>query len=444
MLSTLPLGRATRLLSATVITAVCVGMVPADPGQHVLGLAFPLALSAYAQSNSISDKNVYPEPPLPSLTAAGSKVVDPTFDTTILRLTDSGDSTTDCSTTYANKPLLNYNSTRIAANCRVGSKRFKIWDFNPTTMVRSNPRIQANPPSGMQEYGAIWSHTNASKFYSCANKAIYEVTVPVGASTTFTNTIVRNFAADFTGTSCTQLSMSDNDDVFAFHTSGGAFIAYKRSTNTILLNVQGSPGSGTQLDEVEIDKSGRYLVVCCDPSHVYDLQATPSITNTVITAQDSHHRAMGSGIMVNTGSSSNLVRRSLATPNTVTTILTGWSYSTTQDHFAMSGSDSWLMACRYRTNAEAVVKAYDNECLEVSTTGNGAVRRHVHHRSNVLNNDYEAQPKGSVSDDGRFIAFTSNWGNANGRRDLYIAKIIQSSTSSDVSPPAVPTNFRIQ
>jgi hypothetical protein len=393
----------------------------------------------------LTDTNVHTAPTQPpALATAGAIATDPTFGTKILRVTDGDDSTGDCGTMYSNKPATNSNNTKIMARCLVGYSRAKVWDFNAATLTHSNGRIQANPPSGFQEYDIQWSHLSPDKYYGCGNKVLYEITIPAGTSTTFKNTIVRNFAADFTGTNCTQISMSEDDDVFAFRTNGGAFIAYKRSTDTILLNVQGSPGSGTVLDEVEIDKSGRYLVVCCKPSHVYDLQATP-ITNTTITNKDFVHRAMGNGIVVSGGGSGNLVKRNLATPNIVTTILgSGWSYSTRQDHFSLNGSDQWFMGCRYRTNAEPVAIAFDNECVEVSTTGNQAVRRHLHHRSTILNNDYNAQPKGSVSYDGRFLAFTSNWENANGRMDMYIAQVLQVSGSGDVTSPSAPTNLRVQ
>lgn len=392
----------------------------------------------------LTDTSVHTEPTLPLLATANAIRTDPTFGSTILRLTDSGDSSTNCSTTYSNASLLNSNNTKIAALCTAGYNRFKIWDFNAGTMTRSNGRIQANPPSGFQEYGVQWSHTVYNKFYGVGGKTLYEITIPDGGSTTWTNTAIRDFTGVISGSTITQMSMSANNDVFAFHYTSppsSGFVAYKRSTNTVLLHVVG--GGGSSLDEVEIDKSGRYLVVCCSPSRVYDLQATP-ITNATITNNDFFHRAMGSGFVISHGSSNNLIKRSLATPNTVTTILSsGWSYSNTQDHYSLTGSDNWMMSCRYSTNGQTVEKVFDQECAEISTTGNGQVRRHVHHRSEVMSNDYASQPKGSVSFDGQFIAFTSNWGNPNGRRDVYIVKL-PSSGSGDSTPPATPVNLRVQ
>lgn len=397
----------------------------------------------------LTDISVHTEPTPPLLATAGAISTDPTFGAPIIRLTDSGDSSSDCAVIYSNSSAVNRDSTKIAALCTVGYNRFKVWDFDAGTMTRSNGRIQSNSPAGFQDYGAQWSRTTSNKFYGCAGRVVYETTIQNGASTTWTNTVVRDFAAEIGGVSsdyCTQLSLSDNDNVFAFHyvkASGGiGFIAYNRSTNTILLHVtSGSAiGGGTVLDEVEIDKSGRYLVVCCTPSHVYDLQATP-ITNTTVTTEDFVHRGMGNATVISGCSNSRLCKRNLATPNSVIYLLFA-SRVNTDFHLSMRGSESWVMTCRFTTNGQNVVNPYDNECLEVSTTGNGAVRRHVHNRSNVWGGDYSAQPKGNVSQDGQFIAWTSNWNgtSTSTRNDVYVAKIVQ----TDSTPPSPPTAFRAQ
>ncbi|HEX7318509.1 MAG TPA: hypothetical protein VF297_31670, partial [Pyrinomonadaceae bacterium] len=56
----------------------------------------------------------------------------------------------------------------------------------------------------------------------------------------------------------------------------------------------------------------------------------------------------------------------------------------------------------------------------------GRVRRLLHTRSRVDNRTetggYWAMPKATVSRDGRFVAYTSNW-EGSGRYDLFVAKI---------------------
>lgn len=394
----------------------------------------------------LSDVNVHSMPAAPpSLPTAGSIATDPTFGTTILRVTDSNDSPSSCINDYSNEPPLNINNTKIRAICNVGYKRFKVWDFNAATMTRSNGRIQANQPLGLREYEAQWSRTSPNKFYAVGLKVLYEITIPDGTSTTWTNTLIRDFGPDVVGSYITQMSVSDNDDVFAFHyvndgVSTG-YIAYRRSTNTILLNVS---DEGT-INEVEIDKSGRYLVSLKDsgPLHVWDLQDTP-IRTTVTPELFFNHRAMGKGIVGSSCNTRRLCVRNLATPTVVMTFLlptNSWSYATQQDHFAMpGGNDDWIVGTRFHINGGSVANAFDNEIVQIATDGSNRVRRIAHHWSVVIDNNYDAQPRASVSRDGNFVAFTSNWGNPSGRRDLYLVRV-QPTATPDTTPPAPPSNI---
>ncbi len=387
----------------------------------------------------LTDTAVHPQPAAPSLPTAGSKATDPVFGSTILRVTDAGDGSGDCMTFYSNMPSLNVNNTKIAAQCRVvGPKRLKVWDFNATTMTRSNGRIQSNEPPGAQVYFTQWSRTTSNKFTICAQMNLFEVTIPTGTSTVWTNKILHNFAADFPGaTYVTQHSVSNNDDVFAVMSDTGGYAVWKRSTNSILFKVINEPN----LDEVEIDKSGRYLVVRRYGSTVvWDLQTGPANTQLSPTLAFSH-RAMGNKIV---GSSCNYRRlcvRNLATPNSVSFLLPrdSWAYYTQDDHFAMpSGSDAWMVASRYSPSGGSVLQAFDNEIVQIATDGSNRVRRIAHHRSVVVNDNYDSTPKASVSRNGNFITFTSNWGNPSGRRDLYLVRV-QSPTTTTL---AAPTNVR--
>jgi hypothetical protein len=412
------------------------------------------AIPAFAY---LTDKNVHTEPTAPILAAAGATATDPIYGSTIMRLTDGGDAAAPgCKVVYSNSPALNVNNTKVAAIC--ASSNVKIWDFNPTTMTRSNGRVQSNDIANFQDYGMQWSRTTYNKFYACARGVLYEKTIPDGTSTTWTNTIVHDFTtligaqASASNDYCTQVSISSNDDIFGMHyilndgtaDESSGYLAYKRSTNTVLLHVVGG------VNEVEIDKSGRYLVKCCGPVLVWDLQATPSPTSTTVTNQPWNHRALGNGISVDGGTGGgSLFKRNLSTPNTVTTLLTGWSYSNgRQDHFSITGSDARMMSCRYFQNYTTVSAPYDQECLEINTNGDTGVRRHVHNRARVYtaqNGDLadDAQPHGNVSMDGQFIAWTSNWDGANvsARNDVYIARI---TPVVDTTPPAAPTGLTVQ
>ena len=69
---------------------------------------------------------------------------------------------------------------------------------------------------------------------------------------------------------------------------------------------------------------------------------------------------------------------------------------------------------------------YADEILQVSLDGSERIRRICHTRCAIDNHTnttgYWATPKPTISRDGRFIAFTSNW-EKSGRYDLFIARI---------------------
>ena len=194
------------------------------------------------------------------------------------------------------------------------------------------------------------------------------------------------------------------------------------------------------IDEVEIDKSGRYLTALKNSGDmdVWDLQAGPTSTQVTPTLTF-NHRAMGNGTVAGSCNVRRQCVRNLATPNSVNFLLPAdsWSYSTQSDHFSRIGPDAWITASRFSPTSGPVLKAFDNEIVQAATDGSTRVQRIAHHRS------VKVAPRASVSRDGKFIAFTSNWGNPSGRTDLYLAQI-QSSTGTASTALAAPTGVTVQ
>ncbi|MBS0154452.1 MAG: WD40 repeat domain-containing protein [Nitrospira sp.] len=401
-----------------------------------------VALGPFPSWAFLTDDAVHLEPPAPSLPTAGSTATDPVFGSKILRVTDKLDGS-ECQIFYSNMPALNVNNTKVAAMCRLGYMRTKVWDFNAETMTISNGRLQSNEPTGAQGYFTQWSRITPNKFTICAQTKLIEVTIPDGSSTTWTNTTLHDFSTDFPGVSyVTQHSVSSDDDVFAVMSNTGGYAVWKRSTNSILLKVTNE----TNLNEVEIDKSGHYLVALQNDTtlHVWNLQAGP--TETKVTVQPFNHRAMGNGIVGSGCETRRLCVRKLATPNSVTSLLPAdsWSYATQQDHFSMPGdSDAWMIASRYSLTGGLARHTFDNEIVQIAMDGSSQVRRIAHHHSVIANNNYAAHPKASGNHDGSFIAFTSNWGQVDGRRDLYLVRV-QPITATDLIPPTPPKTLGVR
>lgn len=380
----------------------------------------------------LTDTDIHTEPTLPSLGAAGSEITDPTFGTRILRVTDAT-TTPDVGSwkgalnAYSTQQSFNYNSTKVGFLVVSGYSRMKFFDFDPDNFsVNTTGSILASPPAGLQEYGMCWSNTNANLIYGVGNYSLYEINVSTGSSTT-----VKTFTGlGHTGGNVTQMNMSADDDVFAMRLENGTgdgYIFYKRSTDTVLKMAT----SVALMDEVEVDKSGQYgLIVYTsgNGAEVWDLTGTPAQIGADLTGNNAfNHRDTGSGgIFTHRPANTSLGYRTCAAPTTITDLLpnmtSGWSYSTTQDHFSMQAdNDLWALASRYRSNGAGVVKAFDNEIVQIATDGSNRVRRIAHHRS--VFNDYYDSPFASISKDGRFINFSSNWGSASGRHDGFIVKI---------------------
>lgn len=369
-----------------------------------------------------TDFGVYKEPALPSLPSSGSKIVDPTFGTTILRLTDGRDGSTDAMVGYSNLPSFNKDNTYVMAVEQLGQKRAKFYTFDPVSFSSGSGFVLSKPPSGLQEYGLIWSGVNRQVTFGVGQNKIWQVDVSTQQST-----LVKDLTSYGAGGYLTQMSKSLNDDVFGASVVNGSgstvgYIVYKRSTDTVLLR-----NTVSNLDEVQVDKSGRYFIAVYKDGHdeIWDLQAGPKLTATLSGSAGFKHRDTGFGSAFTSYSGNSLGFRQLSSPTTVKALVPGyWGYSANnqQDHFSLlADNEGWGLASRYSTTGSGVAKTFDNEIVLVATNGSNQVRRLAHHRSVV--NDYYDQPKANISRDGQFIAFTSNWGNASGRRDVYIVKV---------------------
>jgi len=110
----------------------------------------------------------------------------------------------------------------------------------------------------------------------------------------------------------------------------------------------------------------------------------------------------------------------LATPHQFKALIgfgTDWSQA---NHLSMlADNESWCVISNF-TAAKGPVGPFRNEIFQVATDGSQRVRRFAHHHS--VYRDYWDTPRADISRDGKFIAFTSNWGSTT-RRDVFIIKV---------------------
>jgi hypothetical protein len=87
---------------------------------------------------------------------------------------------------------------------------------------------------------------------------------------------------------------------------------------------------------------------------------------------------------------------------------------------------------------EHINHVLEGEVVQVAMDGSGRVRRLFHHRS-VFQKYYDT-PRANISRDGRFVAFSSNWGVADGRHDMFIARIPPAPAAT--AKPTLPAASR--
>ena len=426
------------------------------PFHYKFKVFFALALTLAALSGAATfaqgtlgiktDLSVYAPGALPALPAAGGKLVDPTFGTEIMRVTDERDGAGGAGTSYSYWPTFNADNTRllVMGAGEVGGADIGIYDFDPVNFrlgaKQTLPLL--NGSSYPSTFDLIWSHTEPDILYGHVGAAVWRYNVRSRSYSLAFDLAARLPAGYY----FTQASMSSDGDVFActlqqagtWTTVG--YMAYRRSTDKIIFQ------NAEVIDEVRVDKSGGYLLVATNESgpgkhEVRIVNLTTGQTQN-LTDDAPHHAPMhydvGTGMAV--GNANYLVgitARRLATSYDFNKIL-DLSGERNYGGFHLSmlaDNEAWALVSFYTEHVNGVMQG---EVVQVATDGSGGVRRLFHHRS-VFESYYDT-PRANISRDGRFVAFSSNWGVRGGRHDMFIARITPAPARS--VKPALPAAAR--
>lgn len=374
--------------------------------------------------SSITDNNIYPTPPPPKLPAAGGTIVDPTFDTTIMRLTDARDGRNN-QVSYSYWPSFNKDSTYLWIT---SDDTTYLYYFDPKNFkVISKRRLFQFLPSGVSPIteDMIWSSKTPNLLYFHDGKRLWGYNVD-----TSTYMPIKDFRGPLPSTRLWQMSKSDDDNVFAFTLKNSnynviGYIAWKRNDDSIIRKDRDT------LDEVKVDKTGRYLLVKTGISgkgaiegQVLNLQ-TGAIDNLTDDEPDYNpgHSDMGMGYVIGHDNWLNRVlRRDLSKPHSFISIFE-WPDWTQDNHYSLlSENEDWMLISSFGKGGTEASGPFWNEVFLVATDGSKRVRHLAHHQSIVR--DYEDSPRANISRDGRFAVLTSNWGMM-GRRDVFIIQIPQ-------------------
>lgn len=395
---------------------------------------------------------VYPKPPLPALPRAGGKFRDPTFGTEIMRATDERDDKIGVSTFYSRWPTFNCDNTYILA--RKDSGVALIKRFDPQTFS-VGPGFQPGPVSvpgkgevSLNFESATWHPTNPNLIYCNTGYRDGGMNLYTYNVATRRYTLVKDFGSlggpdDYLW----RMTMSTDGDVFAWNQyrigrgdeNPIYFIVWRKSTDQVLYRM---PTKGI-LDKVSLDKSGQYAAIAykttqADTSYaIYLTVATGHIETVKWNPSDSPsgHGAMGTGLYAGFDNWACGINRrwlnKVHAPQTIFRIaddhgVADWSNDM---HAALlPDNEDWITVGTYRDPSSPLPSrgAFQDEIFQVALDGSGRVRRICHTRSSIDNKTdttgYWAIPKPTISTDGRFIAFSSNW-EKSGRYDLYIARV---------------------
>lgn len=425
-----------------------------------------------------TDRRVYPETALKSLPRAGGKFNDPTFGTLIMRATDEKDyPAPGCGTWYSQWPTFNSDNTRLLIRCGV-SGDMKIKAFDPITFTLGPTlRTQATITNGhsLQWQGATWSRSDPDLMF--VNAAYYNPDYPTVSGmklysyrpSSNTVTLIKDFTSLAPGKPDylfeMHIAQDGKDDLFTFmqYRIGWAdnplyFIVWRRSSDKVLQHILNSK---IDANAAAPDKSGRWIWFALNKTQsdgarhkILDLQTNTWQTIYWKANDDSpSHGDAGTGTNVGKGNfSGGFNFRSLSNPHKSSILfdfkdangVLDWS---NDQHTSLYADDeSWVTIGLYDESDAHDTGAFENEIMQIAMDGSQRIRRLFHHRSRIDSKTettgYWAVPKPTISKDGKFIAFTSNWGNS-GRYDLFIAKIDPAPRLSNIArtPPSAPSSL---
>ncbi len=398
-----------------------------------------------------SSRAVYPKPPLPTLPRAGGTFLDPTFGTEIMRTTDERDDKTGASTYYSHWPTFNCNNSRILVRTASGNALIKSFDPETFTIGASFRPDFLNVPGlgrvAVNFEGAIWHPTNPDLLYCFTGYR-------GGGMSLFTyNVVTRRYALvkDFSSLGgpddyLLAMSMSSDGDTFAWSQmrvdsdyNPIYYIVWRKSSDRVIFHAP----MNHIINKVRLDKSGQFLdlvYASIQPDKTAGAFLTLATRQVEILKWNSAdsppgHGDLGTGFIAGWDNwECGINVRSLKNvhaPKTVfrfTDARGVWDWTNGVHGTMLADNEDWITLGTFDDPSTSLPRTgvFKDEIFQVALDGSGRVRRICHTRSAIDQKTdttgYWAMPKPTISRDGRFIAFTSNW-EKSGRYDVFIARI---------------------
>jgi len=404
---------------------------------------------------SLSDHTIKPKPAPPALGPAGYRFTDPTFGSPMWRVTDA--------TTSEGRPIRVPSSAHATAWNSTGTKFYGVNDGGGTIVFNFDganvTRTAASVPSQIEP-----SFSLVDPFVIYGGQHL-STSHKIRAWRLDTNTVtdVLDFESAYPtlplrDTYIGGVLLADGD-ILATHFGGKGidqhvFVHHSRAG---LLDVR---GRGWFIHAISIDRTGRWVLVypavdpntgrlpgCPGPTCVAQVWIWDTQTRGLapMTEHPAGHGAMGYGQFVNqdcctsgTWDASQWQIRNLATPTQTRDLIPA---VLTPQHVYDSEHTNWraarqdanvpIVSASYRfgdglSQAWYPWRAWDEEIIAIATDGSGNVWRFAHHQSLACTSagcDFWSEPMLNCAPDGRHCAFTSNWGHAGGRQDIFLVEL---------------------
>jgi hypothetical protein len=440
---------------------------------------------------AITNRATYPKPPVPALGPAGYSFTDPTFGSRMLRVTDGNTRPGLPNRSYrvsSNAHLATWNATSTGFYVISNDGTVIPYSFDAATMTARRIGATGSGDGGLTLAFYVEPHfsmTNPNLIYGVSsrtnNRTIMKYDFTTGVYTTVLDldSVVGGLANTYVGGMMTAGSPENLMAFFGGQSQDAHFYALfaplgkpgaAKILNSVTSTINGRSTNvalNFHLHSASIDRSGRYIFLYPtggdlgaprDAAQVYlwDTQ-TDHITPLGVSARSGGHDAYGFGYSVNqdccTSSSWDGTQwqfRYLANPTGTNDLI---SPVLTPREIYIDDHTSWNNARPdamvpvisstfryYGSNNTTPWRAWDDEIIAIDTTNGigGTVWRFAHHRSNTSSDNDPAslyfwyEPIASVSPDGRWVMFTSNWEKTLGRdaaegtyrQDVFIVQLL--------------------
>jgi hypothetical protein len=394
-----------------------------------------------------------------SLSGANTIVTDPDFGNRIVRITDAN---TDPNPSYVNRTYSVNSSGSADDNLwNTDSTLFIVQDtgsagypftFNPSTFQAARMYVSNFPATNglmLLTGGGIWSRVNPNVLYSYGGTAINKYdftdrTNPPSPALVYDFTSSSNcLPAGFTATWLTMGGVSAGDTVFAMGYSntgsqdtGVYVVAYKAGSGCSVLNTQtGHVGgdwgaTGTigipdrwYVHNVKISRDGNWAIIAredcistCSAPEVYFWQIGTTNATPCAGGNCDGHFTEGYTHYENNDNSplTNQVIRTFADPTAFTNISTTFPVGDYMDqhqswHNVDPGDSVPFLSSTFGT-ASPYPGPWYNEIIAVAVDGSGKTWRFAHSFITGLSSSFDtAGGIGTVSQDGKFFIFSSDW-----------------------------------